>query len=182
MLATPGALPGGPEWMFEVEWDGLRILADVEDRRLRLVDATGTDRTGVFPELDAIVDLAPDVLLDGVVVLLSDGVPSGDALERRLAGRGEPGAVTYMAFDVLRLYGVALVGRSLADRRATLERLPFDPATDATVARSPVYTDGHALLAAAAHRGLPGLVAKRRDSVYRPGERCRDWLRVPARP
>ena len=66
MLATPGTLPGGPDWLFEVEWDGLRMLADVEDRRLRLADAGGTDRTGVFPELGAITDLAPDVLLDGV--------------------------------------------------------------------------------------------------------------------
>lgn len=167
--------------MFEVEWDGLRMLADVADRRLRLTDAGGTDRTGVFPELDLIAELAPDVLLDGVVVLLSDGVPSAEALQRRLGGRGEPGAVTFMAFDVLRLYGVPLLDRPLADRRATLERLPFDPAPDAAVARSPVYADGPALLAATAQRGLPGLVAKHRGSVYRPGQRCADWLRVAAR-
>ncbi|MGD9532037.1 hypothetical protein [Pseudonocardia sp.] len=181
MLATPGTLPGGPDWMFEVEWDGLRMLAEVEDRRLRLTDAGGTDRTGVFPELGAVADLAPDILLDGVVVLLADGVPSGEALARRLAGHGEPGAVTFMAFDVLRLYGVPLLDRPLADRRATLERLPFDPAPDAAVTRSPIYADGAALLTAASQRGLPGVVAKRRSSIYRPGLRCPDWLRVPSR-
>lgn len=181
MLATRGDLPRGPGWMYEVEWDGLRLLADVADRRLRLTDGAGADLTGVFPELAAVADLAPDVLLDGVVVLLADGVPSPTALARRLDGRGEPGTATFMAFDVLRLYGVELLDRPLADRRATLERLPFDTTPGAPVARSPVYTDGAALLAAAAQRGLPGLVAKRRDSVYRPGTRCPDWLRVPVR-
>ncbi|MGQ0574790.1 MAG: ATP-dependent DNA ligase [Pseudonocardia sp.] len=185
MLATPGALPGGPEWMFEVEWDGLRLLADVVDRRVRLTDAAGADRTGVFPELGPVTALAPDVLLDGVVVQLADGVPSAAALARRLggrseAGRGEVGPATFMAFDVLRLYGVPLLDRPLAQRRATLERLPFDPSPGAAVTRSPVYADGAALLAATVARGLPGLVAKRRESIYRPGARCADWLRVPA--
>jgi bifunctional non-homologous end joining protein LigD len=176
MLATPGALPGGPEWMFEVKWDGLRLLADVDERRLRLLDGAGSDVTGVFPELAGAARLAPDVLLDGVVVVLADGVPNSAALAARL--RGEPGRATYLAFDVLRLYGVPLLDRPLDQRRATLERLPFDPSPGAAVTRSPVYTDGPALLAATAQRGLPGLVAKRRESVYRPGSRCRDWLRV----
>lgn len=176
MLATPGALPGGPEWMFEVEWDGLRVLADVADRRLRLTDGLGNDVTGLLPELDGAAALAPDLLLDGVVVVLADGVPSASALARRF--HGDEGRATYMAFDVLRLYGVPLLDRPFDQRRATLERLPFDPSPEAAVTRSPVYADGPALLAATAQRGLPGLVAKRRTSLYRPGARCPDWLRV----
>lgn len=181
MLATPGPLPGGSEWMFEVEWDGLRLLADVEDGRLRLTDAEGADVTGVFPELAPATEVAPDVLLDGVVVLLDHGVPSATALRRRLDGGRAAGPATFMAFDVLRLYGVSLLARPLAERRATLERLSFASGPGATVTRSPVYADGAALLAATAQRGLPGLVAKRRESVYLPGARCRDWLRVSVR-
>jgi bifunctional non-homologous end joining protein LigD len=168
--------------MFEVKWDGLRMIADVVDRRLRLTDASGTELTGVFPELSAVADLAPDGLFDGVVVLLAGGVPSATALRRRLAGPGEPGAVIYMIFDVLRLYGVPLLERPLADRRATLDRLPFDPAGDAAVTRSPLYSDGTALLTATVQRGLPGIVAKRRDSPYRPGTRCAGWVRVTGHP
>lgn len=167
--------------MFEVDWDGLRLLADVAEHRMRLTDGAGADVTGLFPELGAVADLAPDVLLDGVVVLLAGGVPSAAALARRLDGSREAGPATFMAFDVLRLYGVPLLDRPLAQRRATLERLPFDTAPGAPVTRSPVYADGAALLAATAQRGLPGLVAKRRESVYRPGARCPDWLRVPVR-
>lgn len=168
--------------MFEVDWDGLRLLADVAEHRVRLTDGAGADVTGLFPELGTIADLAPDVLLDGVVVLLADGVPSAAALARRLDGGRAAGPATFMAFDVLRLYGVPLLDRPLVQRRATLERLPFDTTSGAPVTRSPVYADGAALLAATAQRGLPGLVAKRRESVYRPGVRCTDWLRVPVRP
>ncbi len=68
--------------------------------------------------------------------------------------------VTYMAFDVLRLYGVPLLSRSFAERRATLERL--DTAAVANLALSPIYTDGPALYAATAQRGMEGVIAKRR--------------------
>lgn len=162
--------------MFEVEWDGLRLVADVADGRLLLTDRTGADVTATFPELAGVGRLAPDVLLDGVVVVLADGVPSAAALTRRIRGE-HAAAVTYLAFDVLRLYGVSLLDRPFLQRRSTLERMAFDPAP-AAVTRSPVYADGVALLTAAVRHGLPGLVAKHRASPYRPGARCADWLRV----
>lgn len=176
MLATPGALPEGPEWIYEVKWDGLRLLADVEERVLRL---TGDrDVTAYFPELAGLAEVAPDVLLDGEIVLLDRGVPSRAALAERLKGSIEPAgrSVTYMVFDVLRLYGVPLLDRPLGERRATLERLDTTAAPAVTL--SPTYTDGRALLAVTGQRGLGGVVAKRKDSVYRPGLRSPGWVTV----
>ena len=49
MLATPGDLPVGPEWVYEVEWDGLRVLAEVVDGGLHLVTPDGHDVTPCFP-------------------------------------------------------------------------------------------------------------------------------------
>jgi bifunctional non-homologous end joining protein LigD len=183
MLATPGTLPDGPEWMFEVRWDGLRLLADVVDGRLRLTDADGHDVTGAFPELFDVTRLAPDVLLDGAVVLLADGVPSAAALAERMHGPSDPVTararpVTFMVSDVLRLYGVPLLDRPLEERRATLERLSVGTSGLPALALSPVYTDGLALLAATAQRGMEGVIAKRRDSVYRPGRRSPAWVDV----
>ncbi|MGH3613563.1 MAG: hypothetical protein ACRDRK_13410 [Pseudonocardia sp.] len=183
MLATPGALPDGPDWIFEVRWDGVRVLADVLDGRLRLTTSAQVDVTGAFPELFDVERLAPDVLLDGVVVSLADGVPRASALVRRMQRPFDPASVpahpvTFMVFDVLRLYGVSLVDRPLGERRATLERLSFHPSEPSAVALSPVYTDGPALLAATAQRRMVGLVAKRRDSVYRSGCRSEGWIVV----
>ncbi len=184
MLATPGALPKGPDWLYEVKWDGMRLLADVVDGVLTLRSRSGRDVTTHFPELADVLELAPDVLLDGEVVLLEDGVPSFTALADRMhraiserAARARP--VTFMAFDVLRLYGVPLLDRPFHERRATLERL--DSTGLETVSLSPIYTDGPALLAATGARGMEGVVAKKRDAIYRPGKRSPGWVKVTHR-
>lgn len=184
MLATPGALPTGPDWLYEVKWDGMRLLADVVDGVLTLRSRSARDVTTHFPELTDLLALAPDVLLDGEVVLLDNGVPSFRALADRMhrpieerAARARP--VTFMVFDVLRLYGVPLLARPFHERRATLERL--DVAALTTVSLSPIYTDGPALLGATAQRGMEGVVAKQRDAVYRPGKRSPGWVKVTHR-
>ena len=84
-----------------------------------------------------------------------------------------------MAFDVLRLYGVPLLARTLAERRATLERLELTAVPN--LALSPTYTDGPALFAATAQRGMEGVVAKRGDGVYRPGTRSPGWVKATHR-
>jgi len=198
MLATPGSLPTGPEWSYEVKWDGMRLLADVSTDgntdpsasaggpggRLRLASRTGRDMTRHFPELAGLAGHLSDALLDGEVLSLAGGAPSFAALAdrfHRVPSAAEVAArpVIFMVFDVLRLYGVSLVDRPLVERRATLERL--DLASVAQVQLSPVYDDGPALFAATAERGLEGVVAKRRDSVYRPGRRSPAWVKVPHR-
>jgi DNA polymerase LigD, ligase domain len=184
MLATPGALPDGPEWLFEVKWDGMRLLADVVDGQVRLTSRSERDVTANFPELAELAALAPDVLLDGEAVLLEEGIPSFAALADRIHGpvdlrSAQARPVTYMVFDVLRLYGVPLLDRPLHERRATLERL--DLAATPTLSLSPAYTDGRALLEATRQRGMEGVVAKRRDGVYRPGRRSPGWMKVAHR-
>lgn len=188
MLATPGALPVGPEWLYEVMWDGVRVLAEVRTddgvERLRLTTRDGRDVTTYFPELADLAAAVPDAVLDGEIMMLERGVPSFAALAGRLQG-AVPAAVaaarpvTFMVFDVLRLYGVELVGRSLEDRRATLERLDLSAAP--SVAVSPAYDDGPALLAATAQQGMEGVVAKRRDDPYEAGVRSSGWVAVAHR-
>ena len=82
MLATPGDLPVGPEWVYEVEWDGLRVLAEVVDGGLRLITLEGQDVTPCFPELAGLTHLVPDVVLDGTVVLLTRGLPDARRARR----------------------------------------------------------------------------------------------------
>ena len=79
MLATPGALPVGPEWLYEVMWDGVRVLAEVRDDgvgQLRLTTRDGRDVTTYFPELADLAAAVPDVVLDGEIMLLERGVPA----------------------------------------------------------------------------------------------------------
>jgi bifunctional non-homologous end joining protein LigD len=184
MLATPGPLPTGADWCYEVKWDGMRLLADVSAEGLRLFSRNDKDKTRTFPELAGLTSVGADVLLDGEVVALAGGVPSFAVLAdrfHRIPTAAEVAArpVVFMVFDVLRLYGVALLDRPLRERRATLERLQFGGA--AQVQLSPVYDDGAALLAATKAQGLEGVVAKHRESVYRPGRRSPSWVKVAHR-
>ena len=181
MLATPGDLPDGPEWLFEVKWDGMRLLADVAEGTLRLCSRTERDVTANFPELAGLTRLAPDVLLDGEVVALERGIPSFAALGERMhspvdSRTAAARPVTYLIFDVLRLYGVSLVDRPLDERRATLERMELALVQNASL--SPSYVDGPALLEVTRQRGMEGVVAKRRDSPYRPGRRSPQWVKT----
>ncbi|WP_106209383.1 non-homologous end-joining DNA ligase [Kineococcus rhizosphaerae] len=186
MLATAARSAGVPTdgdlWAYEVKWDGMRVLADVHEGTVVLRSRTGRDVSTTFPELTALADAHADVLLDGEVVALDDGLPSFSVLADRLHVSDPRAAeraaartpVTLMAFDVLRLYGVELLDRSWQDRRESLDRLlPSGRAWQV----SPVYPDASSLLTATREQGLEGVVAKRRTSTYQPGRRSPDWVK-----
>lgn len=187
MLASPlgsRRLPEGPDWVFEVKWDGVRLLADTRGERLVLLSRTGRDVTAAYPEL-ADLGSVQGALLDGEVVAMRDGTPSFAALAERIGGADPTRAarlaarspVTYMVFDLLSLYGVDLTRLPFVERRATLERLSLP----GQCVLSPVYDDGAALWEVTAAHGLEGVVAKRRSAPYRPGQRSPDWLKATHR-
>jgi bifunctional non-homologous end joining protein LigD len=186
MLATAAPAAGVPtdadRWAYEVKWDGMRLLADVHEGAVLLRSRTGRDVSATFPELTALAEAHADVLLDGEVVALEDGLPSFAALADRMhisdartaRAAAERTPVTLMAFDVLRLYGVDLLDRTWQDRRESLDRL--QPSGRAWQV-SPVYPEASSLLSATLEQGLEGVVAKRRSSRYQPGRRSPDWVK-----
>lgn len=187
MLASPArVVPSGPEWVHEVKWDGMRVLADVREGRLTLTSRTERDVTAAFPELAGLSDQFEDMLLDGEIVALQGGVPSFQALAerfhvtsaRRASALAAHNPATLMVFDLLRLYGVDLSARSYADRRATLERLELaGPHWQVP----PTFTDGALLHMATRDQGLEGIVSKRVTSRYHSGLRSDEWLKFPHR-
>jgi bifunctional non-homologous end joining protein LigD len=187
MLASPAeAVPEGEDWLHEVKWDGMRVLADVHDGRLTLTSRAGNDVTASFPELAGLAAGYDDLLLDGEVVALEDGRPSFAALAERMhvadRRRAERLAavrpVTYLVFDLLRLFGQDLTSQPLAARRDLLERLDLQGRHWQV---PPVYADGAELFRATREQGLEGVVSKRRSSAYLPGRRSTDWLKSPHR-
>jgi bifunctional non-homologous end joining protein LigD len=187
MLASPAtAIPSGQDWVHEVKWDGMRVLADVHEGQLTLTSRTENDVTASFPELGPLAELYDDMLLDGEVVALDGGKPSFAALaermhvhERRRAERlATSRPVTFMVFDLVRLYGSDLTAQPLAARREILERLEL---AGRHVQVPPVYEDGQELFEATLEQGLEGVVSKRLSSAYLPGRRSPDWLKSPHR-
>jgi bifunctional non-homologous end joining protein LigD len=184
MLAVTGELPTGPGWAYEFKWDGLRAVADISGGSIRLWARSGVEITAAYPELAPLAEQVDDVLLDGeVVVLTGVGVPSFTALAERMHVREKGRAarlaaampVTYMIFDVLRLRGAHLTRWSYRERRAALHELGLDGPRWAV---PPLFPDGPATYHAAGEHGLEGVLAKRLDSVYSPGVRSPDWVKV----
>lgn len=184
MLAMAGPLPAGADWVYEFKWDGVRALADISGGRQHLYARSGAEITAAYPELAPLTEQVDDALLDGEVVLLGvTGQPSFTALAERMHVR-DPGRaarlaaiapVTYMIFDLLRLRGADLSGWSYQRRRAALDGLALGGTRWAV---PPAFSDGPATYEAAGEHGLEGVMAKRVSSVYRPGVRSPDWVKV----
>jgi bifunctional non-homologous end joining protein LigD len=85
MLATKGThVPVGAEWLHEVKWDGIRVLAQVHEGRVRLWSRNENDVTVAYPELQGLAEVGHDALLDGEIVALADGVPRFSAIADRM--------------------------------------------------------------------------------------------------
>lgn len=178
-----------PEFLFEIKWDGYRCLAFVGDV-VFLQSRGGLDMSPWFPELAAALRALGEVpaLLDGEVVAWRDGRPDFAALQRRArlrrpeairaAAARDP--VSLIAFDLLVAGGRDLTRLPCEERRGQLHRIVAPAATAGRVTCSEaVIARGRSLYEAARRVGLEGIVAKRRASRYRPGERSRDWLKIP---
>lgn len=155
MSATPGELPDGPGWVYEMSWNGPRLLVEIRESGVAVYDAAGADVTDAHPGLTFAADLV-DVVLDGFLITPGPGAP-----------------VSFVASDVLRLYGVDLRERPYSERRRTLERLAGHRST---LTVSPVFDDAQATDTAARQHGLAGVVAKRVESRYEPGHRTPHWI------
>lgn len=189
MKATSGELPLGDEWWYEIKWDGMRLIVTVSGTEVTLTSANGKDATASYPELLGLgADLGVDfATLDGeVVVFGDDGQPSFGALQHRMhitnarqaAERSAAFPAVLCLFDLLELDGNDLTGLPLQDRRRVLESL-IEPSTHWRIPA--IYDDGEALLTIASEQGLEGVIAKRTQSIYRPGTRTREWLKVKIR-
>lgn len=188
MLATKGThVPTGGEWVHEIKWDGMRILADVSDG-VRLTSRNENDVSASYPELQRLAGALDgrDVLLDGEVVVFADGAPSFAALQermhvtnaRRAAALAERCPVTFLVFDLIRLDGRDLSREPLSVRRELLETLGL---SDVWWQVPTTYADGAMLLDATRQQGLEGVVSKRLASRYDFGARSPHWLKFAHR-
>jgi bifunctional non-homologous end joining protein LigD len=189
MLAAPGAPPRVrlEEWAVEMKWDGVRALAFISGGGLRLVSRTGKDITATYPDVAGLAAAVAgrEAVLDGEIVAFADGRPDFEALQPRMHVASAEAAlrlaelipVTYLAFDVLYLDGVALTARPYAERRKALEAIVRNAPRWQCPPNFP-GTDLDAVRAASVANGLEGVVAKRLDSVYEPGTRSANWIKL----
>jgi bifunctional non-homologous end joining protein LigD len=173
MLAHSGKLPTRGEWAYEVKWDGFRAIVST-DGGLRVRSRRGWDMTELVPELAALPVCA---IFDGELVAFGpDGAPDFPLVCERMLMRRHSIAVTYVIFDLLSLDGGSLLDQPYWKRRDELEALGLN---DVYWTTPETFDDGPALFEAVCERELEGIVAKRRQSWYRPGER--GWVKIKNR-
>ena len=190
MKAVPGELPDADgDWAYEIKWDGMRILAFLDEDGVRLASSNGNSATVAFPEFDGLTALVSgfdSMILDGEVVALGDdGLPSFAALQHRMhvtdpkaaLARAQATPVTFAIFDLLHLNGHDTVGLPLADRRKLLEQIVDEPGPHWRLTHHTV-DDPTTMLKNVTERGMEGLVAKRLDSSYQEGKRAKTWLKI----
>ena len=182
MLATLVDEPFHREgWIYEEKYDGIRILAYKDGRRVELITRNLKDRTEDFPEIaHALAGMAaPTLVLDGEAVLFdAQRVSRFQLLQRRELGDRAPRPV-YAVFDCLYARGRDLRREPLSSRRAVLEAEVKEGAAMLIARR--LAADGLAAFAEARRLGLEGVVAKNEAASYVADLRSRDWLKVKVR-
>lgn len=172
LLGRATSPPISNGWSFEVKHDGWRAIADVRRGRTTIWSRNGYNLTERFGELSAIHNDVPPCVLDCELVVLDD---DGRSRFEWIFRRNRP-AATLFVFDVLRANGRNTLTWTIERRRALLRTLI--PGNSGLLIRSRPFDNGVALLAECEKHRLEGIVAKRAGSLYRPGTRSDDWLKI----
>lgn len=195
MLATPGSMPTGNDWTYEIKWDGMRTLAYVgadAPGGLLLKTRNGNDVTSRYPDLRGLADAVPKgampLILDGEIVAFDEhGVPDFAQMQRRMHVNGDLAVriaanevpVHFAIFDVVAIAGKVVCDLPYNERRELLHGLGLS-GERWSVPQG--YTDGEALLDEVTARGIEGVVAKLDSGRYTPGRRAGTWIKVKRRP
>ena len=205
MYATIGTgVPTGEDWTFEPKYDGVRVLAHVSRRSVRLVTRNLKDKSAQFPEVVAALERLAEkservLILDGEIVALDEkGEPARfQALQARMhvknamdvAHHVEETPSALVAFDILRDGEDVLLDEPWTVRRRRLEQrlrgaAPRRSSGSGRAAAGVLRLggtqrgDGERFLEQMRREGWEGVIAKRTSALYRPGRRSDDWLKL----
>ena len=185
MLATLSKIPAREqEYGVEFKWDGVRAICFWDGRTINLDSRNLLDITPRYPELAALGHTLKhtSAIFDGEIVALDEQArPSFSLLQRRMHVANVTPAlreinIVYMIFDLLYFNNYSLMSAPYERRRELLENLNLS----GPYWQTPPFRLGKAseLLTAARNFGLEGVVAKKMDSLYIPGARSREWLKI----
>jgi bifunctional non-homologous end joining protein LigD len=176
LLESP---PTAGDWFYELKFDGIRLIAIKEGKKVRLVSRNENELAARYPEVVAVLQSLSidECVIDGEVVALDDkGRSSFQLLQaREMEGRRAP--VYYYVFDLLQAAGKNTMGLPLEQRKESLARLVADEVEPIRYSGE-IGGEPNALLAEVKRHGLEGIIGKQRGSVYEPGRRSGAWIKL----
>jgi bifunctional non-homologous end joining protein LigD len=173
MLATLAEEPfTRPNWIFEEKYDGVRMWAYKEGKKVTLISRNGIDRTARYMTIaNAVKTLKPATLaLDGEII--ASDAKKVSRFQYLQQGKGN---LQFAVFDVVYANGKDLRHERLSARRETLER--FIERSELLMLSARLAADGIKAFKIAAKKGLEGIIAKNLSSFYVEG-RSREWIKV----
>ena len=181
MLATGGGdIFNDSKWIFELKWDGYRMLSHVIDGKVSMYSRNGRSFNRKFDLLKQELETIPhDVVLDGEVVIVDKNGVSHFQRLQKYNPRTTEGELRYYVFDILHLNGYDTHGLPLVERKSlipeVLESLEHVRYCDH------IETLGKSFYKRAVDKGMEGVIAKKANSIYVPGQRSEDWLKIKVR-
>ena len=172
-------------YIYELKLDGIRCVAYIEPKSVTLQNKRYKDVTDIYPELSEIRKCVKKrVILDGELVVLTDGKPDFYALQRRslmtdsfrksLAAKKNP--VQFVAYDILYYNETDLTDKSLMERKEILSKAVTE-GHNLSVSRW-IEKNGVAFFELAKKENLEGIVAKKKDGLYFIGKRTSEWIKI----
>ena len=187
-ISLPTLPKPADSFIYEVKWDGIRVTLQVNEDSIRILSRSGRDITKQFPELIAAredLNISVGIFDAEIVCLDGKGTPVfKDVISRMHAGsfaidvikKSKP-AFCYL-FDLMYMDGRQLLKEPLIRRQEWIKDLVK---SRNTFRISDVFEDGLSLYHAAEKLNLEGIMAKKRDSIYIPGKRSNDWIKIKFR-
>lgn len=175
-------VPQDGDWLYEVKFDGYRLLARVENGDARLITRDGKDWTEKLPQhVQAIKALGlKSAWLDGEIVVLDrQGLPSFQLLQNAISKNGGAGIV-YFLFDLPYMNGYDLRASPLRQRRALLEQMLADVPPEHLRYSAPIQQPAQKLLDSACQLAMEGIIGKLADAPYVNG-RSDTWIKLKCR-
>jgi bifunctional non-homologous end joining protein LigD len=166
-----------PDYLYEIKWDGYRIISYVNNDKVVMHSRSGLNYSAKYPNIvQGLMSLDHKLIIDGEVVVLNEaGLPDFNALQNY---NGDTTPIVYYVFDIIWIDGHNVKELALTDRRRILEGLLDE---NETIKLSAAFDDGPGLYEEMVKRQQEGIVAKKRESEYREGERRNNWLKIPTR-
>jgi bifunctional non-homologous end joining protein LigD len=192
MYASIGSEIPGEGWTFEPKYDGIRVLAYATPTAVKLITRNGKDKAQQFPEIvAALKKLAAQtrraLVLDGEIVALVDGEPARfQELQSRMhvkessmiERQSSSAPAALILFDILMDGDEVLIKEPWSERRARLVKRVGKHVSKQLRITESVQGDGKKMLEKARRQGWEGVIAKRIDAPYEPGNRSRNWLKL----
>ncbi|MGA2141643.1 MAG: non-homologous end-joining DNA ligase [Brevinematales bacterium] len=171
--------PAGDSWIYEIKYDGYRIMCFIDHGKVRLVTRNGYDWTEKFANIARHCLSLPvkSAILDGEIIAPDKNGLSSFELLQNAIGDGNESGLQYIIFDIPFYNGYSLKASPLGERKKLLARILSGSTGSPLIYSEHLTGDGGSVFSNACRLSLEGIVAKDINSAYE-GKRSRAWVKV----